>query len=188
MFTKKDLHTGMIVELRYGWKGIVFLQHALENTGVLIGDGFTKLNRYGENLLHVAGDTEYDICKVYMPKFFTDTLKMEGDLIWQREEETEADKLRKQIAELQKKVDEMEDGWLSFPEHVPPVEKRYVLASIRAVQEALKIRMSRLVYKENRRGYLKRGLIAVGMTEEEAEEHLRNSSVFPELVDKTRSN
>jgi hypothetical protein len=58
----------------------------------------------------------------------------------------------------------------------------------RAVQEALKIRISRLVYQASRRDYLKRGLIAVGMTEDEAEAHLRNSGIFPELVDKTRSN
>ena len=94
-FNKSDLRTGMVVEDRDGWTGVVLL-----NTATLDGikwfisgfgdrcDVWEELDEYSDDLFHK--DSGIDIIKIFQPHNFNDytTIKAHNEeyLIWEREE------------------------------------------------------------------------------------------------------
>lgn len=65
MFSKKDLDSGNVVEIRDGQK---FLYHNIDRSKILDirGYNYLELNRYDENFNRKAGNSEiFDIVKVY---------------------------------------------------------------------------------------------------------------------------
>ena len=65
MFSKKDLDSGNVVEIKCGQK---FLYHNIDRSKILDirGYNYLELNRYDENFNRKAGNSEiFDIVKVY---------------------------------------------------------------------------------------------------------------------------
>lgn len=90
---KKDLKTGMVVEVRGGQEYLVMLNHCIKNRDVLIcrsGLGWNSLSDLNDDLIFVDRDSKdsvWDIVKVFEPLFFSKNSSL--NLIWCREETPE---------------------------------------------------------------------------------------------------
>lgn len=117
-FTKKDLKSGMWVELRNGARRLVLTDvntiHYGEQDFALIGDNyFTISSSYNEDLTNkFSGGMSID--KVFCNKVDSDTYKgRELNVIWERE--TEEDK---QIKEMQNRLSEMKKAYNDLEKNI----------------------------------------------------------------------
>lgn len=90
MFSKKDLDSGNVVEIKCGQK---FLYHNIDRSKILDirGYNYLELNRYDENFNRKAGNSEiFDIVKVYRDYTCEEVL-------WERKKKPELTDVEKAI-------------------------------------------------------------------------------------------
>ncbi|MFQ9922074.1 MAG: hypothetical protein ACLRVU_01100 [Beduini sp.] len=102
-FTKKDLKSGMTVELRNGRKYLFIADYKTKNYGHGIlareGGGFQSISSYCQDLTCVYGDEDYDIMRVYEPLTDSGILTENKKLIYDREDENKKiETLKKALA------------------------------------------------------------------------------------------
>ena len=101
-FTKKDLKSGMTVELRNGKKYLFIADYKTKNYGhgILIREYcFESISSYCQDLTHVGGNEEYDIVRVYEPLTDSDILTEKKKLLYDREtEDNKIKELEKALA------------------------------------------------------------------------------------------
>lgn len=90
-FTKKDLKSGMTVELRNGRKYLFIADYKTKNygQGILVREsgGFQSISSYCQDLTCVDGDYDYDIVRIYEPLTDSDILTQKKRLLYDREDE-----------------------------------------------------------------------------------------------------
>lgn len=89
-FTKKDLKSGMTVELRNGRKYLFIADYKTKNFGhgILVrAGGFQSISNYCQDLTCADGDEDYSIVRVYEPLTDSDILTENKKLIYDREDE-----------------------------------------------------------------------------------------------------
>jgi hypothetical protein len=105
---KKDLKTGMVVELRNGDKYLVMLNPETEGRELIsFESGWMPLSKWFDNLIFYNSDNDWDIVKVYsfgdyICRLFDDNYDTESllMLIWERNEES----IEMTIPEIEKKL------------------------------------------------------------------------------------
>ena len=122
-FSKADLKTGHVVELRDGKRYLVFrdIPHKFYNNDDLLIKLDSGQNRslecYEDNLLRNDRDNEVDIMKVFESDYIGNILRIIGNnngddlkltLVWQRESEQMV-QIKSVIADLKDKLREAED-------------------------------------------------------------------------------
>lgn len=102
-FTKQDLKTGMVVELRNGKCAMVLL--GTENGDIISGTTWFPIDGFGEKLTR---GVDYDVIKIYQPTSNRDFLydgKIhidEANLIWERKEEPQPKEMT--VEEIEKEL------------------------------------------------------------------------------------
>lgn len=92
-FTKQDLKTGMMVQVRNGTRYVVMLDTPIKSVLVREHGYFLHLKNYRDDLTsHIRGtdDFEYDIVKIYKPRYASDMLIENWGkqiLAWTRQED-----------------------------------------------------------------------------------------------------
>ena len=118
-FTKKDLKSGMWVELRNGEQHIVILNSVSRDDELLVDiisdkNGYLNLDNYSCSLNNEMYDA-YDIMRVFNMHrgCLISGINTNSNLIWERE--TEEDK---QIKEMQSKLDEMKKAYNELEKNI----------------------------------------------------------------------
>ena len=85
MFTKDDLRTGMVVEIRNGYKYVIMLNSKLGDIFIMKSGAFMYVADYTNNLKY-QDNSEYDIMKVFGSSLHNLLEITVENLLWERNE------------------------------------------------------------------------------------------------------